>query len=66
MSGIDAMLDREQLTADARRVACPHCGATDRCTDRFGHPTSMVHPSRIAAARLDPAADAYPLQEGPT
>lgn len=61
--GIDRLLDRQHLYTLARRVICPHCAQPGNCTDRWGQPTSFVHPSRMTAAGLDPTADPYPLTE---
>lgn len=59
-SQADRYFARQAAKADALTRRCPSCGAADsvRCTDRWGHPTGLVHQARHAGY-----ADPYALTE---
>jgi HD-like signal output (HDOD) protein len=59
MADLDRYFERQDALAAARTVECPvcHAEAAQRCADRWGLPTSMVHAER----HQDDYSDPYPL-----
>jgi hypothetical protein len=64
-AGWNNYFGRQEGLAEARRFTCPIDGSGPGvyCLDRWGLPTSAVHPSRAALAHWH--TDPYPLDEGP-
>jgi hypothetical protein len=64
-AGWDSYFTRQAALEAARQRACPFCQVTacGLCTDRYGQPTSFVHPGRMALAAPEGWTDPYPLME---